>query len=220
LKPEKEKIHIAIDGFAASGKGSVTRELSRRIGIPCLDTGALYRGVAVFVKNMNSPTWETDLPLLFQTIKLSAKIVDNITRVTLNGTDITDKLRENEISSLVARVAQIPAVRELCTKIAQDIAARQSLICEGRDICAVVIPNAKYKFFLTAKTKVRAKRRYNELVATGFKITYKQVLRETKLRDKRDRNRTGFVKPKDAIVIDSSKDSVEAVVDKLLEFIK
>jgi len=218
---EKELIHIAVDGFAASGKGTVTRELSRRMGIPCLDTGAIYRGFAVYVQqNMNPESWESDLPLVFQTIKLSAKIVDNVTRVTLNGIDITDKLRFNNISTLVSKVAQIPQVREICTKIAQDIASKQSLIVEGRDICAEVLPNAKYKFFLTAKTKVRAKRRYNELVTAGAGLTYKQVLRETKLRDKRDRTRKGFVKPKNAIVIDTSKISIEMCADEMMRYIK
>ena len=201
--------HVAIDGPAASGKGTAAAGLSKHLGIPCLDTGAINRGVAVHIRNTPS----------ISNMQISVQIVDNITRVTLNGKDITMLLRENEISQAVSKIATNPDVRALVTKISQGIANKQSLIAEGRDICSVVLPEAKYKFFLTANPKVRAKRRHAELVAKGKDISFKQVLKETKERDKRDATKGGLVRTKDAVLIDTTKLTVDQTVERMLEYI-
>jgi cytidylate kinase len=205
----KPLIHIAIDGPTASGKGTASAKLSRRLNIPCLDTGAIYRGVAVAYRETNS----------FDNIDIVATIKDGTTHISLNGTDVTHMLRDNDISQIASKVATIPEVRKLCTKISQDLASRQSLIAEGRDICSVVLANAKHKFYLNADVNVRAKRRYDELVEKGKQIPFEQVLAETKERDQRDATKGGLVKTFDAIEIDNTEMTIDQVVDTMLEFI-
>ena len=210
-----EIFHVAIDGPVASGKGTVARELSKRLGVPCLDTGAIYRGVAVHVQ-------ENGIENLFK-IHIDVKIIDGVTRIYLNnGTgmqDVTDKLRTNEVSRLTAQLATIPQVRMLCTRIAQDIAKRQSIVVEGRDTCNVVLPSAKYKFLLTADLKVRAKRRFDELAARGDAVTLEEVIKQTKQRDKSDQEKGGLKKIPDAITIDATKLTVDEVVVHMLNYI-
>jgi len=199
--------HIAIDGVVASGKGTAAKILSSHLGIPCLDTGAIYRAFAVAEMN------QTKNP------NVTAKIIDNITHVYLNGKDITNKIRSNEIIPALKKVATMPEIRQQCTRIAQDIALKQSIICEGRDICSVVLPNAKYKFFFTARPKTRAIRRHKELISKGQNIKFRQVLKETKARDKNDFTKGGLVKTPDAIVIDSTKLTACQAVELMLKYI-
>jgi len=204
----KELIHVAIDGPVAGGKGTVARGLSQALGVPCLDTGAIYRGIAVAYrqnKNLNP--------------NIKAKIINNITHIYLDGVDITYVLRENEISQLASYVATFPEVRKLCTRVSQELAKGHSLIAEGRDICSVVLPDAKYKFYLTAKIKVRARRRYEELIAKGRDISFHQVLKETKQRDNRDMTKGGLVKTADAVLVDSTKMTIDQTVQHMLQLI-
>jgi len=220
-------IHIAIDGPVASGKGSVARGLSKALGIPCLDTGALYRGIAVHVRD-NSPSYNEGVAPhsgdgvgadFLKDIKMTAKIVDGVTRVSLGGVDVTTRLRDNEISKISGGgLASIPQVRAFCTKISQDIARSTSLIAEGRDICNVVLPDAKHKFFLTAKPKVRAMRRYKELTAKGQDIAFKQVFKETKARDKMDYKRN-LKNIKNVVFIDSTNMTIDETVKHMLNII-
>jgi len=204
-------IHIAIDGPSAGGKGTVTKILSKKLGIPCLDTGAIYRGIGI-AENRGTP---------IEQINITAKIIGDETHIYLDGKDITDQLRKNEVSKMASRVGTMPLARALATRVSQDIAKNQSIIAEGRDICSVVIPNAKYKFFLTAKPKIRAQRRYDELIARdpNCGITYKQVLLETRARDRQDAKKGGLLRTKDAIIIDSSKLSIDQVAENILNYI-
>jgi cytidylate kinase len=211
-------IHVAIDGPAGAGKGTVTKELSKRLGIPCLDTGAVYRGVAVLAKRMGGA--ETIVNLI-SGARIVARIVDNVTRVYLDGEDITGHLRENDISQITAKVATIPAVRKFCTKIFQELASHQSMIVEGRDICTEVLPNAQYKFFLTASAEERAKRRHKELEDRGALVEYKQIFAEIVARDEMDSSSLGGLRRHpSATVIDSTKITPAEVVQKILGEIK
>jgi len=204
-------IHIAIDGPVASGKGSVARQLSEKLGIPCLDTGALYRGVAVFVREQGQDK--------LGDIKMTAKIIDGATHVYLDKKDVTAFIRDNDISRMGSQLATIPSVRALCTGIAQGIAKNQSLIAEGRDICNVVLPNAKYKFYIDGHVKVRAARRHRDLVGKGESISYKEVLKQTKQRDKVDRKKGGFKKISGAIRINATNMTVDENVQHMLNYI-
>jgi len=208
--------HVAIDGPSASGKGTAAANLSRELGIAPLDTGAVYRGMAVHAKNIGFPKLPDGW---IESAKITAKIIDNATHIYLDGVDITGKLRENEISQIASKIATISEVRKYCINIFHEIAKKQSLICEGRDICSVVLPNAKFKFYLTASAKVRARRRYNELKARGQDVPFKQVLGEIKSRDKRDATQGGLVKTKDAIVIDSSRLDIDQMTQRMLNLI-
>jgi len=223
-KNDMSIFHIAIDGPVAGGKGTIARGLSDSLGIPCLDTGAIYRGIAVacaptYKINLSKDNINEAVVSALNRIKITAKVVNNVTRIYIDGKDVTDKLRENDISQIASQVGTIPEVRKLCTKVSQELAANQSLIAEGRDICSVVLPNAKHKFYLTAKVKIRAKRRYDELIAKGRDITFKQVLRETKERDKRDSKKGGLVKTPDAVLIDSTNMTIDETVQHMLKLI-
>ena len=170
---EKDAIyHIAIDGPSASGKGTVARELSIRLGIPYLDTGAMYRGVAVYIYDKgidyeNQGAVAAELT----NIRMAVDVKNGETRVMINGKDITGRLRENQISMMSSKTATYPEVRKMMREHQQDIAKTQSFILDGRDICSAVLPNARYKFFLTADLDTRARRRYNDLVRKGEKCT-------------------------------------------------
>jgi cytidylate kinase len=219
LSDNKELVHIALDGPVAGGKGTVAHELAKRLGIPCLDTGAIYRGIAVYMKQYSD---KENFDIFINNVtnaKITAKIIDNVTHIYIDGKDVTGQLRENDISQLAAHTATFPTVRKLCTKISQDLAANHSLIAEGRDICSVVLPNAKFKFYLTANIKVRARRRYEEILKKRQDISFAQVLRETKQRDKSDMTKGGLVKTKDAVVIDSTKLTVDEITGLMLKYI-
>lgn len=215
-------LHVAIDGPAAAGKGTVAKMLSKRLGIPCLDTGAIYRGIGVIadgVKEKYGDKWPEYLPDKLDKTHIFAQIIDNVTHIIIEGVDVTDQIRLNHISQMASLVGTIPAVRKLCTRISQELAATYSLIAEGRDICSVVLPNAKYKFYLDADARERAQRRYDELTAKGETVEYETVLRETVERDERDKTKGGLVKTRDAIVIDSTNLTVDQVVERMLGYI-
>jgi cytidylate kinase len=212
--------HIAIDGPVAGGKGTVAKELAVLLGIPCLDTGAIYRGIGVssfqFAKTEDKIQ---DFIKQIPNVKISAKIIDNVTHIYINEKDITSQLRENEVSRRASICATYPEVRALCTRISQELAKNQSLIAEGRDICSVVLPNAKYKFYLDADIKVRARRRHEELLKKGKDISFATVLAETKARDESDMTKGGLKRTADAIFIDSSKLSVDETTKEVLKYI-
>ena len=216
-KNTMEIFHIAIDGPVASGKGTIARELSKRLGIPCLDTGALYRGVAVYVHDNNIDTNnETAVTSALQALRMDLKIKTNETHVLLGGTDVTSKLRENNISQVSSVIATYPQVRRFIVAKSQEIAKTKSFILEGRDISSVILPDAKYKFYLTAKTKTRALRRQADLAGKGITITLRDMKNQVKERDKRDMKKGGLKQVKEAIVVDSTNLDVAQTVDAFI----
>lgn len=204
-------LQIAIDGPAGAGKGTVTRLLSARLGIPCLDTGAIYRGLTIHLMNCGN----------FDNVNISADIKESVTRITLDGVDITDRIHTNEVTQYMisSQIATMPNVRKIATHVAQDLLKRHSCIVEGRDICSVVLPDAKFKFYLTATAEERAKRRMEELKLKGVKIPYKQVLDETNARDTLDYTKGGLKLTPDAHVIDSTNMTIDDVVEYMLRYI-
>jgi len=205
-------IHIAIDGPAASCKGTAARQLSEKLGIPYLDTGAMYRGVAIFVRDNGIENIEK--------MKMEIKLDNKGTHIFLNDKDVTSKLRENDVSRYASLVATIPIVRAKMVAMQQEIAKKQSIILEGRDIGNVVLPNAKYKFLLTADVETRAKRRLSELHREGQKITLSEMIEQVKFRDKNDAEKGGFKPVSDAVTIDSSKLSIDEVVHQMYSMIQ
>lgn len=218
-KPVNEIYHIAIDGPPAGGKSTVAGVLSKKLGIPHLDTGAIYRGVAVFAKDnlMNEKTLD------LEKIKMEVTIDRGLTKIKIDFWDATNLLRDNDISILSAKLATLPAVRKYCIAKIQELAAQSSLILDGRDISHAVLPNAKYKFFLTANPKVRTARRLSELKKSGnLGITFKVLYKQIKQRDKMEKPKHGggLVRVQDAVYIDSSKLSVNEVAEQMLNYIK
>lgn len=206
--------HIAIDGLVASGKGTVAKELANRLGISCLDTGALYRGTALYMLQNNVAIHdESAVVNAAAMMSMTVVVSDCVTRIFLNNTEVTDQLRTAEVSSAASIIAY-DGIRAQLTQIMRQVAQNQSFVVEGRDIALRVLPDAKYKFYLTAKPKVRAKRRLEQ--QTGS-VDFKTMLREIKARDRRDRKRTPRVKS--AIVIDNSNMTLDETLDAFIRHI-
>jgi len=212
--------HIAIDGPVASGKGTIARELSDRLGIPCLDTGAMYRGVAVYVRNKKlDENNEKAVTTALKGIKMDVEIKLGTTYVKVNGVDVTSELRDNDTTRISSIIATYPAVREFAIAQQQAIAKTSSFILEGRDIASAVLPNAKYKFYLTAKVKARAKRRVADFAAKGEIISLRDMMKQIKERDERDMTKGGLKQVPEAIVIDSTRhnNNVRKTVDAFMK---
>ncbi len=205
---------VTIDGPAASGKGTVARGLAARLGYDYLDTGAMYRTVALFAlrRGISCDDRAALAPLLSE-----IDIDMRADRVLLNGEDVTAEIREPDVSPAASRVAAIPEVRRFLVPQQRRLAAGRRIICEGRDQGTVVFPDAPVKFYLTARICVRAERRYRELLGRGVVTTHDSVVLEIIDRDRRDRERADgpLRQPPDAVVVDSSDRTLDEVLDEM-----
>ena len=207
--------NIALDGPAGSGKSTVSKILGKKLNILCLDTGAMYRACALkCFKEGISVTDETTVSLLMKDIDIEVKYKNGEQRTLLDGIDVSAEIRKPEISMMASTVSAFACVRKKMVSLQREIAAKNSCILDGRDIGTNVLPNAKYKFYLTASAEVRAQRRTDENMQKGFKTPYEQILQEIIERDKQDKNRkiAPLVRADDAILIDSSNMTIDEVV--------
>ena len=220
---ENKPLQIAIDGPAGAGKSSVAKVLARRLGCIYLDTGAMYRAVTwlALQKQVAFDDMEGIKDLL-QTIELEFKDVDGMQHLYCNGTDVTEAIRTPEISANVSAVSMIPQVREAMTAQQQKIAAGNDVLMDGRDIGTTVLPNARYKFFLTASLEERARRRALELEQKGIAVDMEQLIADIALRDKKDSERevSPLKQAEDAVLIDTSSLTFDEVVENLFMRIK
>ncbi len=221
---EKNKpLQIAIDGPAGAGKSSVAKVLARRLGCIYLDTGAMYRAVTWLAIEKQAAFDDMDaMRGLLETIELEFKEVDGLQHLYCNGTDVTEAIRTPEISANVSAVSMIPMVREAMTAQQQKIAAGYDVLMDGRDIGTTVLPNAQYKFFLTASLEERARRRALELEQKGVAVDMKQLMADIALRDKKDSEReiSPLKQAEDAVLIDTSDLTFDEVVENLFMRIK
>jgi CMP/dCMP kinase len=207
---------VAIDGPVGAGKSTVARELARVLGFDYLNTGAMYRAVAVAARYINIKESAVDHRL--------EKLLDSITisfegeRVLLDGKDASAEIVQPAIGDLASRLSTLPVVRARLRKLQRAAGEGGGVVMEGRDIGTSIFPDAEFKFFLTAEVKVRAARRFAELAAKGAPITEAEVLKQLEERDRRDQQRelAPLRKADDAIVIDSSALSIEQVVSAML----
>lgn len=210
---------VTIDGPAGTGKSTVARQLAQSLGFEYLDTGAMYRMIAVLAV-------EEDLNLedlsVISELAERAEIDFNDGAAILNGIDVSTKLRDPEVAVAASVVAQNSKVREKLVQRQRELAAERNIVCEGRDQGTVVFPQAEAKFYLTAASEVRAKRRLNELLEQGKEVLYEQLLEEQNERDQRDENRpVAPLKPaQDAVLIDSTELTIEDVVSELGRVVK
>ena len=220
---ENKPLQIAIDGPAGAGKSSVAKVLARRLGCIYLDTGAMYRAVTwlALQKQVAFDDMEGIKDLL-QTIELEFKDVDGMQHLYCNGTDVTEAIRTPEISANVSAVSMIPQVREAMTAQQLKIAAGSDVLMDGRDIGTTVLPNARYKFFLTASLEERARRRALELEQKGIAVDMEQLIADIALRDKKDSERevSPLKQAEDAVLIDTSSLTFDEVVENLFMRIK
>lgn len=207
----KNPLIIAIDGPAAAGKGTLSRKLAEHFKLPHLDTGLIYRAVG-------QALLQVDLPL--DNEDLAAEVATNIDFSKLDR----KALSVHEIGEAASKVAVMPKVREILLQAQRDFAAKGAVL-DGRDIGTVVCPNADIKLFVTASPEIRAKRRYDEMIARGREtddVTYEAVLADLKVRDERDMNRKDApLKPaQDAHLIDTSKMDIETAFQTVLDLVK
>lgn len=203
---------IAIDGPAGSGKSSLAREVANRLEILYVDTGAMYRAITLKLLNINEKDFEDVLK------KTEVSFKDD--KVYLDGEDVSEKIRENEISNKTSEFSKKKIIRDYLVKMQREIAKEEDVVMEGRDIGSVVLPDAEYKFFLTADVKTRAMRRFKQI--DSGKDNFDEILEDLKKRDHNDSHRENspLIKMDDAILIDSTNMDAEETIDKILSYIK
>lgn len=216
-------IRIAIDGPGGAGKSTIAKAVAKRLDILYVDTGALYRTVGLYVRSKNvDPKDAEGVGALLPEIKLEVTYENGAQCVYLNGVNHGDAIRTPEMSMYASAVSAIPAVRSFLLETQKEIARKNSVIMDGRDIGTVILPDADVKIFMTASPECRAMRRYKELIERGQSVSYEQVLAEMNERDGQDSSRA--IAPTkaadDAILFDNSELDLEQSVDAIIEMVK
>ena len=211
---------IAIDGPAGAGKSTIAKRLAKELGYYYVDTGAIYRTVAYFldlwgvspkdIDNVNRYIDELTVGIEYDE--------DGLQHMIMNGMDVTGEIRTQDISQKASLVSAHPCVREMLLDMQRDVAKAHNVIMDGRDIGTVVLPKADVKIFLTADPEVRAKRRYEELIAKGQKANFETILKEIKQRDYQDTHReiAPLKMARDSIKVDTSNMDIEQVVAEIM----
>lgn len=213
-------INIAIDGPAGAGKSTIAKMVSAKLGYIYVDTGALYRTIALYITENNIP--DEDIEKSLENADVSLKFIDGAQRVFLGGRDVSDMIRTPEISMAASRTSAIPAVRAYLFGTQQKIARENNVIMDGRDIGTVVLPDADVKIFLTASAEERASRRFKELSVKPDCPDYEEILRDIIQRDYQDMNRetAPLRQADDAILVDTTKLNLEESADQIISIIK
>jgi cytidylate kinase len=213
-----KQVVVTIDGPAGAGKSSVAKLLARRLGYRLLDTGAIYRSVALVAQRAGTP-W-SDGPAcarIARELDISYDFVGEKNHVFIAGEDVSSAIRTPEVSQGASQVSAHPEVRAALLDLQRRLGAGGGVVVEGRDTGTVVFPTAEAKFFLTANDEERARRRVAELAATGTKVDFAETLREMRERDSRDAGRdvAPMIPASDAVMVDSSSQTLEEVVESL-----
>ncbi len=217
-------INVAIDGPAGAGKSTIARKAADELGFVYVDTGALYRTVALNalrngVKDTKNPA--EVIPTL-NSVEVSLKFIDGEQHVFLGTEDVSSAIRQNEVSMAASNVSSIPEVRAFLFDLQKNIAKENDCIMDGRDIGTVVLPNAKIKIFLTASAEARADRRFKELKEKGQDVPYETILKEIKERDYQDMNRetAPLKQAEDAVLVDTTKIDLDESIELMIKTIK
>lgn len=222
-KDVTEIYNIALDGPAGSGKSTVAKALAKDYNILYLDTGAMYRACGLkALRSGISPQDGQAVEKLLPDLNVTVEYVNGTQRTMLDGEDVSLAIRENAVSMAASHISAHPAVRIKMVELQREIARRMSCVLDGRDIGTVVLPNAKYKFFITADSKVRAQRRYEELLSRGQSVDFEKLHEEIIQRDKQDSERaTAPLKAaEDAVIVDTSNLTIDQVVGKIKSVIQ
>ncbi|MBQ3432042.1 MAG: (d)CMP kinase [Clostridia bacterium] len=216
-------IKVAIDGPSGAGKSTIAKAASAALGFVYVDTGALYRTVALNASRKGADFKNSEQVIAsLEGLDVSLGFVDGAQHVYLNGEDVSGLIRTPEISMGASAVSAIPEVRKFLFQLQRDIADKNNCIMDGRDIGTVVLPDAQVKIFLTASPEIRAERRYKELLEKGTQTTYEDVLADVKERDYNDSHReiAPLKATEESIVVDTSELDLEQSIDAIISAIK
>ena len=212
----EKKYSIAIDGPAGAGKSTMAKALAKELGYYYVDTGAIYRTVAYFLDLLGiSPKDADGVERYIDELTVGIEYDETGRQhMIMNGMDVTDEIRTQDISQKASLVSAHKVVRDMLLDMQRDVAKRHNVIMDGRDIGTVVLPKATVKIFLSATPEIRAQRRTDELIAKGQKANYEQILKEIKLRDYQDSNRpiAPLKQAKDAVLLDTTQLDIDGVI--------
>ena len=214
---------VAVDGTAGSGKGTITKIIAERLNLVSIDTGAMYRCVALECINQNINYTEIEkIKEVLKNIDIELKKENNLQIVILNGKDVTREIRTPEIDAVVAKFAAIKEVRDKITPIQRKMGENSDIIMEGRDIGTVVFPHADVKVFLDCSVEERARRRYKQDLEKGIQTTYEEVLESIKERHKLETEReiAPLIQAPDAVYIDSTNMTIEEETNAVIKVIE
>ena len=218
-----KNISIALDGPSGSGKSTVAKFLSEKLNILYLDTGAMYRACAVKALKLGIDTLdEKKVKTFIDDIDIEIKYENGMQRTFLDGEDVSEKIREPQVSMAASNISSLKCVRLKMVDMQRKIAEKMSCVLDGRDIGSFVLPDADYKFYITASVDVRANRRYAELKEKGHTVDYENLKKEIEQRDYNDSHRdfAPLTRAADAVSIDTSDLSIDEVVNKVYSYIK
>ena len=221
-----KKIAIAIDGPGGAGKSTISKAVAKRLGIIYVDTGALYRTVGYYARenglSVEDAKVSDKMSPLLPNISIEIRYVDGSQHVILNGEDLGDKIRQPDISMYASAVSSVPCVRAFLLAAQKDLAAKNSVIMDGRDIGTVILPDAEVKIFLTASSEARAMRRYKELMAKGVEAKFEDVLAELIERDTADSTRAAapLKSAEDSVIFDNSEYDFDESVEYIIKLVE
>lgn len=217
---QKHPFTIAIDGPAGAGKSTIAKMAAARLGFIYVDTGAMYRAVALFcLRSGIDPADEAAVTAAVPSVHITIRHQDGVQQVLLNGENVSGLIRTEEVGNTASAVSAYPAVRAHLLELQRQLAASVSVIMDGRDIGTCVLPGADAKVFLTASSKVRAMRRYKELTEKGVVCNLQEIEQDIIERDQRDMNRAAapLKQAEDAVLVDSSQMTIEQSVEAIIQ---
>lgn len=216
-------LNIAIDGPSGAGKSTIAKEIAKRLNIIYLDTGAMYRAIGLKAVRLGIDTNdEKGVTNILDSTKIEIKYVDGVQIIYLDGENVSTAIREHHISKAASNVSKIPAVRLKLVAMQREIAAKNNVVLDGRDITSYVLKDANNKFYLTATPEERANRRYKELIEKGQNVEYETILADINDRDYNDTHRdfAPLTLTEDSVYIDSTNLTIEQAIEMILSYIK
>ena len=216
-------LNIAIDGPSGAGKSTIAKEIAKRLNIIYLDTGAMYRAIGLKAVRLGIDTEDVQgVTGILDSTQIEIKYEDGVQIIYLDGEDVSTAIREHHISKAASNVSKIPAVRLKLVAMQREIAAKNNVVLDGRDITSYVLKDANNKFYLTATPEERAKRRYKELIEKGQNVDYETILADINDRDYNDTHRdfAPLTRTEDSVFIDSTELTVEQAIEKIVSYIK
>ena len=215
--------NVAIDGPAGAGKSTIAKLVAKKKGYVYVDTGAMYRAMAIhFLKQGICPEETGKIIAACDDADVTIAYEDGVQQVYLNGENVTEKLRTEEVGNMASQTSAIPQVREKLLELQRSLARTSDVIMDGRDIGTNILPHADVKIYLTASADTRAKRRYDELTGKGISCNYEEIKTDIIERDERDMSReiAPLCQAEDAILVDSSKMGIEEVAETICSYCK